>query len=34
MLLLKLLRSFAYSDNRNKEMYGGFLRKEIKERLF
>ena len=32
--LLKLGRSFAYSDNKEIDMYGEFLRKEIKKRLF
>lgn len=29
--MLKLGRSFAYSDNKEIEMYGEFLRKEIKK---
>lgn len=32
--LLKLGSSFAYSDNKEIEMYGEFLRKEIKKRIF
>ena len=32
--LLKPGRSFAYSDNKEIEMYGEFLRKEIKKRIF
>lgn len=31
--LLKLGRSFAYSDNKEIEMYGEFLRKEIKKNI-
>lgn len=31
--LLKLGSSFAYSDNKEIEMYGEFLRKEIKKNI-
>lgn len=31
--MLKLGRSFAYSDNKEIEMYGEFLRKEIKKKI-
>ena len=34
LAVLKFDRSFAYSDNKNRKLYGEFLRKENKERLF